>query len=81
MTTYNNHFTQGPANCNESFNHRVYNQLKSWVQTIQLKNSLQQERKQLLSLSDAMLNDIGVSRADAKREAANSSIPLSRLKG
>jgi uncharacterized protein YjiS (DUF1127 family) len=45
-----------------------------------LKARIQQERRQLLSMSEAMLKDPGISRADAEQEAQSTDLPAARLK-
>ena len=45
-----------------------------------LKVQIHQERRQLLSMSEAMLKDIGISQADAKQEARRTDLPVARLK-
>jgi uncharacterized protein YjiS (DUF1127 family) len=44
-----------------------------------LKIRINQERRQLLSMSEAMLKDLGISRADAEQEARRSDLPTTRL--
>jgi uncharacterized protein YjiS (DUF1127 family) len=43
-----------------------------------LKSRIQRERASLLSMSAAQLNDIGVDRSAANREADRSDIPAAR---
>jgi uncharacterized protein YjiS (DUF1127 family) len=52
--------------------------VRHWMQEQRLKASIQRERASLLSMSDAMLKDIGVDRADAEEEARRSDIPAHR---
>jgi uncharacterized protein YjiS (DUF1127 family) len=46
-----------------------------------LKIRIQHERRQLLSMSETMLKDLGISRATAEQEAQRTDIPASRLAG
>jgi len=46
-----------------------------------LKVRIHHERRQLLSMSEAMLKDLGISRATAEQEAQRTDIPASRLAG
>jgi uncharacterized protein YjiS (DUF1127 family) len=55
----------------EKFCIRMKNQL--------LKVRIHQERRQLQSMSEAMLKDLGISRADAMREAQRTDLPAARL--
>ena len=52
--------------------------VRHWMQERKLKASIQRERSSLLSMSDAMLKDIGISRIDADQEAQRSDIPAHR---
>jgi uncharacterized protein YjiS (DUF1127 family) len=52
--------------------------VRQWMQEQRLKASIQRERSSLLSMSDAMLKDIGISRIDAQQEALRSDIPAHR---
>jgi uncharacterized protein YjiS (DUF1127 family) len=44
-----------------------------------LKIRIHQERRQLLSMSEAMLKDLGISRAAAEQEARRTDLPSNRL--
>jgi len=52
--------------------------VRHWMQEQRLKATIRRERSSLLSMSDAMLKDIGVSRIDAEQEALRSDIPAHR---
>jgi uncharacterized protein YjiS (DUF1127 family) len=52
--------------------------LRQWMQQQHLKFRIQRERATLLSMSAAQLNDIGVDRCGANREANRSDIPAAR---
>jgi len=53
--------------------------LINWVQKLVLQANVSRERQQLLHLSDAMLSDMGITRAEAEAEAKKTGIPSSRL--
>ena len=57
---------------------RMQRQVREWAVRETLKRKLAQERRQLAYLSDDMLRDIGVCRADAELEASRSDIPAAR---
>jgi uncharacterized protein YjiS (DUF1127 family) len=52
--------------------------VRHWMQEQRLKASIRRERANLLSMSDAMLKDIGVDRATAEEEARRTDIPAHR---
>ena len=51
-----------------------------WITILELKIRVYRERQQLLGLSDTMLNDLGITRAQAVAEALRSDFPHERLK-
>ncbi|MBT8437343.1 MAG: DUF1127 domain-containing protein [Gammaproteobacteria bacterium] len=51
---------------------------RHWLNHQLLKARIQQERQSLLSMSDAELKDIGISRAQAEQEATRDDIPVTR---
>ena len=59
---------------------RLQQQVREWAAREALKRRIAQERRQLAHLSDDMLRDIGVCRADAELEAARTDIPATRAK-
>jgi len=63
----------------ESTLDRLLQQVRAWATQEALKHQLKRERRQLAEMSDEMLRDIGISRADAEIEAANRKIPGDRL--
>jgi uncharacterized protein YjiS (DUF1127 family) len=52
--------------------------LRQWMKQQRLKFRIQRERANLLSMSAAQLNDIGVDRSAADQEANRSDIPAAR---
>ncbi len=51
---------------------------RQWIMDQQLRISIKRERASLLTMSDAMLKDIGIDRAEAEQEAQRSDIPVNR---
>ena len=49
-----------------------------WMNLQRLKFQLARERRQLREMSDNMLRDIGIGRAEAEIEAASNEIPAGR---
>lgn len=52
---------------------------RQWMKHQQLKFQVAQERRQLTEMSDSMLRDLGISRAQAQAEAMRSELPAARL--
>jgi len=52
--------------------------VRQWMHEQQLKASIKRERSALLSMSDAMLKDIGIDRVEAQQEAHRNDIPANR---
>jgi len=52
--------------------------VRHWIQEQQLKARIRSERSSLLTMSDAMLKDIGISRIEAQQEAQLNDIPSRR---
>ena len=53
--------------------------LLEWLQVLELKFRIYRERQQLRVMSDLMLKDIGITRAQADTEALSSQVPVERL--
>lgn len=51
-----------------------------WIAKQSLKFTIRRERAQLLQLSAAMLQDIGIDRLAAEHEAGRTDIPVERLR-
>jgi uncharacterized protein YjiS (DUF1127 family) len=76
MTTHTESYTTGvAANTLDA----LLQQVRDWVKREALKQQLRQERRQLAEMSDAMLSDLGIDRAEALAEAARTDIPADRL--
>ena len=54
-------------------------QLQHWFKKLDLKVKVNRERQQLLEMSDAMLGDMGITRAQANVEAHRDDLPAERL--
>lgn len=80
MTTYTENCSrridENTIHAQESLGELILN----WFRVQQLKISLKTERRQLLEMSDAMLKDMGITRAEAQAEAQSLEIPTTRLK-
>ncbi len=53
--------------------------LQRWAEVQQLKINVRRERQQLLEMSDAMLGDLGITRAQAQEEARKVNLPEARF--
>ena len=51
---------------------------RQWIAIQRLKIAIHRERAQLLTMSDAMLRDIGIDYATAEHEARREDIPATR---
>lgn len=58
---------------------RLLRQAREWAAEESLRRRIKQERRQLLAMSDAMLADLGITRAEAEAEARRRDIPAERL--
>lgn len=54
-------------------------QLQHWFRKLDLKVKVNRERQQLLEMSDTMLGDMGITRAQANVEAHRNDLPVERL--
>ena len=57
----------------------LYQQIQHWLKIMLLKLRVNQERQQLLEMSDTMLADLGITQAQANAEAQRSDLPVERL--
>ena len=58
---------------------RLLRQARDWAAEESLRRQIRRERRQLLAMSDAMLADLGITRAEAEAEARREDIPAERL--
>ena len=79
MTTRTQNLPHNRSRYRSQIVDRLSRQIQCWFEMKQLKISLRQERKQLMTMSDELLKDLGISRADAETEARRKDIPPSRL--
>lgn len=63
----------------ESTLDRLLQQLRAWAAREALQHQLKRERRQLAEMSDELLRDLGISRADAELEASRTDIPVARI--
>ena len=52
---------------------------RQWMKNQKFKFRVALERRQLLEMSDEMLQDIGISRAQAETEASQTELPIGRI--
>ncbi len=79
MTTYT-------GNCNQIIEKNLFaasgnivQRLQQWLEVQKLKANLDHERRQLLEMSDVMLNDLGIAQQQAMHEAQQTDLPETRL--
>ncbi len=75
-------------NCNQNVQNSLYGitghlfqRLQQWMVLQQAKSEVRNERNQLLSMSDQMLQDLGISREQAMQEAGRDDVPGARTTG
>ena len=78
MTHYTENYPHNLTASTVGFTGSLVQILRQWMDQQRLKSGLQRERASLLSMSAAQLNDIGVDRSVANREANRSDIPAAR---
>jgi len=79
MTTYTQNCTHASTANTTGLLDSLAQLTRHWMDCQLLKIRIQHERKALLSMSDEMLKDIGVSQAEARQEARRIDIPAKRL--
>jgi uncharacterized protein YjiS (DUF1127 family) len=79
MTTYTQNCTHGSTANTTGILDSLAQLFRQWMDCQLLKIRIQHERKALLSMSSAMLRDIGISHADADQEALRTDLPADRL--
>jgi uncharacterized protein YjiS (DUF1127 family) len=78
MTTLSNKCTHSVGQNVHHTQNGLYDMLAQWFETQALKIAVKQERQQLLSLSDTMLKDLGITREAAVIESARQDLPINR---
>lgn len=79
MTTQSLKFHPDSAENHARTLERLLRQVREWAREESLHRRLRRERRQLLEMDDAMLQDIGISRHEAEAEARRRDIPAERL--
>jgi uncharacterized protein YjiS (DUF1127 family) len=79
MTTYSQTCNHPVATDNSRVLDNLVHLCREYFQKLSLKSKINAERRQLLEMSDAMLNDIGIDRVQAAQEAIRRDIPEARL--
>lgn len=80
MTTYSTNCSRNIAGSSVGAFDTLLEKLCFYLENQFLKARIRQERRQLLSMSEAMLKDLGISRADADQEALRTDLPTARSK-
>ncbi|MCP4387215.1 MAG: DUF1127 domain-containing protein [Gammaproteobacteria bacterium] len=78
MTTYTENCSRSIAGHPAGVLEILTQIFRQWMKNQRIKSQVAQERLQLLEMSDGMLQDIGVSRAQAETEARQIDLPIRR---
>lgn len=79
MATFSKNGSPGISQSFDHAQHGLYRLLLQWIQIQNLKMAVVIEREQLLTLSEASLIDLGLTRFDANVEAFSRDLPVVRL--
>ena len=79
MTTYTQTCSHGIAADHLGAFDNLVHLCRAYFQKLKLKSSIDAERRQLMTMSDAMLRDIGIDRVQATQEATRNHIPEARM--
>ena len=79
MTTYSQTCSHSVTTDNSRAFDNLVHLCREYFHKLMLKSTINAERRQLLEMSDAMLNDIGIDRVQAAQEATRTDIPVARL--
>jgi len=79
MTTYSGNCSRSLAGESVGVLDTLLEKFCIWMKNQLLKVRIHQERRQLLSMSEAMLKDLGISRAAAEQEAQRTDLPSNRI--
>jgi uncharacterized protein YjiS (DUF1127 family) len=79
MTIYTEKITRNKANHASMIMGKLARQIHHWFKMQETRHQLRLERRQLTMMTDEVLRDIGISRADAEVEAMRKDIPAARL--
>jgi uncharacterized protein YjiS (DUF1127 family) len=80
MTTYSTDCSRNIAGSSVGAFDNLVGKFCYYMKRQLLKARIHQERRQLLSMSEATLKDLGISRANAEQEAQRTDLPVARLK-
>jgi uncharacterized protein YjiS (DUF1127 family) len=80
MTTYSTNCSRNIAGSSVGAFDNLVEKFCYYLKKQLLKARIHQERRQLLSMSEARLKDLGISRVDAAQEAQRTDLPVARLK-
>jgi uncharacterized protein YjiS (DUF1127 family) len=80
MTTYSANCSRNSIESSAGVFESLIAKVCQYMTNQLLKARIHQERRQLLSMSEAMLKDLGISRAEAELEAQRTDLPANRLK-
>jgi len=76
------HYTENCSTCIDAspsgLTDVIAHTVRQWLKQQRLRASVQRERADLLTMSDAMLRDIGIDRATAEHEALRTDLPAGR---
>ena len=78
MTTFTKNSTPGIGKNFDDIQNGLYQSLQQWFRIQLLKIKVSNERAQLSLLSDDMLRDLGITRAEADTEAFRNDLPAAR---
>ena len=80
MTTYSENCSRNIAGSSVGAFDNLVEKFCYYMKRQLLKARIHRERRQLLSMSETMLKDLGISRVDAEQEAQRTDLPVARLK-
>jgi len=79
MTTLSTNYSPCIERNSSNVQAGLYLVVRNWFKTLALKEKVNQERRQLLEMTDTMLSDIGITQAQANAEAYRVDLPVERL--
>ena len=80
MTTYSENCSRNIAGSSAGAFDNLAEKFCHYMKIQLLKVRIHRERRQLLSMSAVMLNDLGITRTEAEQEARRTDLPPARLK-
>ncbi len=79
MTTYSENCSRSLAGESVGALDTLFENLCIWTKNRLLRMRIHRERRQLLSMSEAMLKDLGITRTAAECEARRTDLPATRM--